>query len=123
VYREAFQHVLDAVLPSRVVWTDAPLSTEVSVTRQAGGGGQPERWLVHVINFSATRGTPKHPVLHEDPIPLTDVTIRLRAPAKFSACRAIVAEKALPVRAVVGGCAEVTVPRVPIHEVVSFEVG
>ncbi|HPA17757.1 MAG TPA: hypothetical protein PLU30_08410 [Verrucomicrobiae bacterium] len=123
VYREAFRHVLDAVLPSRVVWTDAPLSTEVSVTRQARGEGRPERWLVHVINFSATRGTPKHPVLHEDPIPLADVTIQLRAPAKFSVSRAIVAGKTLPVRAVAGGGAEVTVPRVPIHEIVSFEVG
>lgn len=123
VYREAFRHILDAVLPRRLVWTDAPLSTEVSVTRQAAAGGRPERWLAHIINFSATRGTPKHPVLHEDPIPLTDVTIRLRAPAKFAVAKAVIAGKELPLRAAPDGGAEVTVPRVPIHEIVSFEVG
>ena len=123
VYREAFRHVLGAVLPRRLVWTDAPLSTEVSLTRQAAGGGRPERWLAHVINFSATRGTPKHPVLHEDPIPLVDVTVRLGAPAQFARARAVVSGQALPMRAAPGGGVEVTVPRVPIHEIVSFEVG
>lgn len=114
--------MLDAVLPRRMVWTDAPLSTEISVTRQAAGDGRSERWLAHIINFSAGRGTPKHPVLHEDPIPLTDVTLRLRAPARFTAARAVVAGKDLALRVAPDGVAEVTVPRVPIHEIVSFEV-
>lgn len=95
VYRKAFQHVLKTLLPNPLVQTNAPASTEVTVTRQKG------RYLVHIVNFSAMRRTPAHPDLYEEPVPLTDVTVRLNLRVKHP---------------------ERTVPKVAVHEIVAFEM-
>jgi hypothetical protein len=114
VYRSAFGHVLRQVLPEQLVVTDAPVSTEVQVTYQKG------RYLVHIVNWSANRGTPKHPTFFEEPSPLTEVRVGLRLPLRSRGARAVVAGRELPVRSS-QGVVEVTVPRVHIHEIVSFE--
>jgi hypothetical protein len=49
------------------------------------------------------------------------VTIRLNLPLNVSVARAVVAGLDLPVRRATGGGVEALVPRVAIHEVVSFE--
>ena len=54
----------------RLVETNAPISTEVTVTHQQAQDDRPERWMVHVVNFSANRRTPEHTDYLEDPIPL-----------------------------------------------------
>lgn len=120
VYRNAFQHVLKGLLPAPVVESNAPLSTEITVTRQPARGNRKERYLVHVVNFSALRKGPKHPEFHEDPIPLTNIRVRLNAGRTFNSARAAVAAAPLTIRSTPQG-AEVTLARVPIHEIVCFE--
>ncbi len=117
IYRAAFEHLLGEVLPQRLVRSSAPLSTEITVTQQSAQ----KRFLVHVINYSPVRKAPPHPEFHEDPVPLTDVTVRLNLPLKVAAARALVAGDKLRVRAGQGGV-EVTLARVPISEVVCFDV-
>jgi hypothetical protein len=77
IYRAIFAQLLDAVLPVRLTSTNAPLSTEVTVTHQVEQGDRPERWMVHVVNFSPNRRGPEHPEYIEDPIPLHDVEVNL----------------------------------------------
>ena len=78
--------------------------------------------MVHIVNFSPVRRTPKHTDFHDDPIPLANVTVRVNLPLKVSTCRALYAGKDLRVRRVAGGGVDFLVPRVDIHEVVSLEV-
>lgn len=110
VYRQAFQHVARQLLPEPLIASDAPLSTELTVTRQA----RKKRWLVHIVNFSPLRRSPKHPDFYEDPIPLTNVTVRLRAACRSA--RAVVAGVDLPVR---NGM--VMVPRIGVHEIICWQ--
>jgi hypothetical protein len=123
-YRLAFQKALGEVLPVPLLQTDAHLSTELSLTHQAArpDAGRRERYLVHIVNFSPVRRTPKHTDFHDDPIPLTDVTVRVNLPLKASTARALYAGKDLPVRRVAGGGVEFLVPRVDVHEVVCLEL-
>lgn len=121
IYRQAFQKLLHEVLPTRLIQTDAPLCAEFTVTHQAADTRRKARYMVHIVNYSPVRGTPRHQVFHEDPVPLINVTVRLNLPVKASAARAVVAGLDLPVRRASGGGVEVLVPRVTIHEVVSFE--
>jgi hypothetical protein len=116
VYRAAFEKLLGEVLPQRLLKTNAPLSTEVTVTHQAAQ----KRYLVHVINYSPVRKAPPHPEFHEDPIALTDVTVRLNLPLKVTAARALIAGEKLRVRADRGGVA-VSLARVPVSEVICLE--
>jgi hypothetical protein len=123
-YRQAFQKALGDVLPVPLLQTDAHLSTELSLTHQAAkpDAGRRERYMVHIVNFSPVRRTPKHTDFHDDPIPLTDVTVRVNLPLKVSTPRALYAGKDLPVRRAAGGGVEFLVPRVDIHEVVCLEL-
>ncbi|MGQ9904758.1 MAG: hypothetical protein ACUVRU_10660 [Anaerolineae bacterium] len=121
VYRAAFQEALRRLLPAPLVETSAPMSSEVTVTQQDADASHGERWMVHIVNFSALRHTPKHPPFHDDPIALTDVQVRLNLPLAVKTARAVVAGIDLPAEQVDGGV-RVTVPRVPVHEIVCFEV-
>ena len=123
-YRQAFQKALGEVLPAPLIQTDAHLTTELSLTHQAAkpDAGRRERYMVHIVNFSPVRRTPKHTDFHDDPIPLTDVTVRVNLPLKVSTARALYAGKDLPVRRAAGGGVEFLVPRVDIHEVVCLEL-
>ncbi len=117
VYRAAFEKVLGEVLPQRLISSNAPLSTEITLTQQAAQ----KRYLIHVINYSPVRKAPPHPEFHEDPIALTDATVRLNLPLKVAAARALIAGEKLRVRAERGGV-EVTLARVPVSEVICLEV-
>jgi hypothetical protein len=120
VYRQAFQKALAEVLPTPLIQTDAHLSTELSLTHQAAdpGRGRKERYLVHIVNYSPVRRTPRHTDFHDDPVPLRDVTVCINLPLRVSRATALYAGKDLPVRRTAGGGVEIVVPRVPIHEVV-----
>ncbi len=124
IYRAAFDYLVKELLPVRLVDADAPLSTEITVTHQLADAAErrPERYLVHLVNWSANRKAPPHPEVFESPTPLADVRVRLNLPLKIKAARAVTAGSKLRVRAVPGGV-EVVVPRVYIHEIVSLEVG
>jgi hypothetical protein len=123
-YRQAFQKALGEVLPAPLIQTDAHLSTELSLTHQAArpDAERRERYMVHIVNFSPVRRTPKHTDFHDDPIPLTDVTVRVNLPLKASTAKALYAGKDLPVRRAASGGVEFLVPRVDIHEVLCLEL-
>jgi hypothetical protein len=74
VYRKLFQHMLAALLPERLITTNAPASAEVTVLEQKAR----KRHIVHVVNWSALRGSPAHPVFHEEPVPLHNIEVTLR---------------------------------------------
>lgn len=124
IYRQAFQKLLGELLRPPLLQTDAPLSTEVTLTHQAARPRpkRKERYLVHIVNFSPARRTPKHTEYYEDPIPLTNVRVRVNLPLNVSTARALYAGKNLPVRRAAGGGVEFLVPRVDIHEVVCLEL-
>jgi hypothetical protein len=124
IYRRAFQKALSEVLPAPLIRSDAHLTTELSLTHQSAkpNAGRKERYMVHIVNFSPVRRTPKHTDFHDDPIPLTDVTVRVNLPLEVSTAKALYARKDLPVRRVASGGVEFLVPRVEIHEVVSLEL-
>jgi hypothetical protein len=99
------------------------LSTELSLTHQAAkpSVGRKDRYLVHIVNYSPVRKTPKHTDFYDDPIPLSNVTVRLNLPLKGLKAKAVNTGQELAVRRAAGGGVEVLVPRVDIHEVVCFE--
>ncbi len=123
IYREAFRKLLNGLRPTPLIQTDAHASTALSLTHQAAKPeiGRNERYLVHIINYSPVRKTPKHTDFYEDPVPLRDVTVRLNLPLKNAKARALDGGHEIPVRRTSGGGAEVIVPRVNVHELVCFE--
>jgi hypothetical protein len=124
IYRQAFQKVLSEVLPVPLLKSDAHLSTELSLTHQAPNpaAARKERYLVHIVNYSPVRKTPKHTDFYDDPVPLNNVTVRVNLPLTVSTAKALYADQPLPVRRDAGGGVEVLVPRINIHEVVCFEL-
>jgi hypothetical protein len=121
IYRELFQRVLRALLPDPLIQSDAPLSTELAMTHQAANDAHGERCLVHVINWSPARQSPRHPTFYEDPIPLTDVTVRVNLPSAATKARAVIAGVDLPIEHNDDGSVAVTLARVPISEIICFE--
>jgi hypothetical protein len=91
VYRQAFQKALAEVLPTPLIQSDAHLTTELSLTHQAARpkAGRNERYMVHLVNFSPVRRTPKHTDFHDDRIPLTNVTVRVNLPLAASKAKAL----------------------------------
>ena len=123
-YRAAFQKALSAVYTSPLIQTDAHLATELSLTHQAPtpSAGSKERYMVHIVNYSPVRRTPKHTDFHDDPIPLANVTVRVNLPLSVKVAKALYAGQDLPVRRAAHGAVEFIVPRVDIHEVISLEL-
>lgn len=120
IYRELFRRVVGAVLPHTLVKTSAPLSAEVTVTHQAAAADRPERWMVHVVNFSPVRRSPDHCEYLEDPTPLHDVRIALYADCTIARAYTAADGAALLLRPIAGGY-EVTLPRVTFGEIAVFE--
>ena len=56
--------------------------------------------MVHIVNYSPVRRTPKHTDFHDDPIPLTNLTVRINLPLRVSTATALYAGQELPVRRV-----------------------
>lgn len=122
IYRNSFEKILRDVLGSRLIETDAPLSTEITVTHQQAGNGRKERYMVHLVNWSTVRRSPAHPEFHEDPVPLTDIRFRLNIPLEKFSAKAVVNDNRIEVTSMKNGV-EVTIPRIPIHEIISFDRG
>jgi len=78
--------------------------------------------MAHIVNFSQSRRTAGHPDFYDDPIPLTQVKVRLNLPLKNVRARAVEDGSTLEIKRTPGGGVEVVVPRVPIHEIVCFEL-
>jgi hypothetical protein len=77
-YRVVFGKLLDAVLPERLVRSDAPHCAEISLTQQITDKG--ERFLVHVVNGATGRRWGERFERFEDPITLSDIRISLDLP-------------------------------------------
>lgn len=120
IYREIFARLVRSVLSEPLVETNAPISTEVTVTQQAAASDRPERWLVHVVNFSPSRRGPEHCEYHEDPIPLRDVRIALHVDRSFQRAYTAANTAPLALHQLDNGW-EVTVSRVTSGAVVVFE--
>lgn len=123
IYRSAFDKILREVLPSRLIESNAPLSTELTVTHQAPDkdSGRKERYMVHIINWSATRKTPPHPDMYDDPIELTNISLRINIPLSDFSVKTAISGINLQPKAVNDGI-EVIIPRILIHEIVCFEL-
>lgn len=76
VYRALFRHMLKALLPAPLVESNAPGHAEITLMRQAARN----RYILHVVNWSALRTAPGHPPFHEEPAPLRDVEVTVRLP-------------------------------------------
>jgi hypothetical protein len=120
IYLEVFRRLVLSVLLEPLIETNAPISAEVTVTNQRAEGECPERWLVHIVNFSPNRRSPQHCEYLEDPIPLNDVRFVLRVEDPI--VRAYVASDgtSLPLRKLDDGW-EVVVPRVECGAIAVFE--
>ena len=122
VYREAFKKVLDKVYPQRMLETDAPFNTELTVTYQAENKerNRSERYMVHLINWSPSRRSPVHPEVHEAPVSLHDVRINLNIPLNNSIARAVISGQELPLKQS-GNGVELVIPEVLVHEIICIE--
>jgi len=123
IYREAFSKLVKAVLPNRLVETNAQLNAEITITWQSENRElkRPERYLVHIINWSSTRKTPAHPEVHEDTVPLYNVKVKLNIPLKNLKAKTAISGVTLPVTITDNGV-EVIVPKIGINEIVYFEI-
>lgn len=120
IYREVFQRLVRAVLPEPLVRTNAPISSEVSVTHQQGGADHPARWMVHLVNFSANRRAPEHLEYYEDPVPLHDVYVELALDAPVTRAYTAADGADVPLRQTDHGW-RVEVPRVDVSAIVVLE--
>lgn len=123
-YGEAFRQLLRRILPAPLVESNAPLTTEITLTHQTAhqGRGRPERYMVHLVNFQPSRSSARSPDFFDDPVALTDITVRVNLPLQKARARAVDADLELEVRPAPNGGVEVTVPRVAIHEIVALEL-
>lgn len=113
-FRGVVGRCLDLLLPERTLETDAPATAEVSLMRQG------DRDIVHVINYAASRRSPAHVEVLEEPVPLRDVTVRLRRTATTTMVRLVHAATTLAFDAE-DGSVRVNVPRIDAHELIVFE--
>jgi hypothetical protein len=115
-FRELVGHCLNRLLPDRIIVTDAPASTEVSLLYQANEG----RYIVHLVNYSPQRRSPGHVETLEKPIPLHDISVALQVKKTTERVYLAPSGVALP-SSVSSGAVTVTVPRIDSHAVVVFE--
>lgn len=113
IYRKVVGHALDLLLPQRLLITDAPPTTEATVTRQGN------RHIVHLVNYQPNRRG-AHVEVIEEVVPLRDVKIGVRMEHAPSKVYTAPNETALPVE-FAEGRATVTVPIVREHAMVVFE--
>ncbi len=113
VYRRLVGNALDLLLPQRMVTTDAPATTEVTVTRQE------DRSMVHLVSYHAGRRG-AHVEVIEDVVPLREVKLSLRLPRAPS--KAYTAPDRQPLAVdYFEGAARVVIPEVREHAIVVFE--
>jgi hypothetical protein len=123
VYRAVFQRLLGEVLPLRLIETNAPLNAELTLTYQPASKetGRSERYMVHIINWSPSRKTPPPPEVHEDPVALTNVRVKLNIPLRNVTVKTAVSGNKLQYHSSDNGI-DVTIPRILVHEIVCFEM-
>jgi hypothetical protein len=113
-FRALVGRCLDLLLPERIIETDAPATAEVWLMRQGN------RDVVHVVNYHAARRAPAHVEALEEPVPLRDVTLRLRRTVATTSVKLVRANSSLSFDAL-DGAISVTVPGIDAHELIVFE--
>lgn len=117
-HRELIGHLLDIIAGDRIVTTDAPATATIAVHAQPADEG--ERLVVHVVNYHSQRNASGRVESLGEPIPLHDVSLRIRRRTSTSAVRAVFAGTEL-VHHIDGDYLDVVVPRVEVHEIVVIE--
>jgi hypothetical protein len=113
IYRRVVGNMLDLLLPRRLLTTNAPSSTEVTVTRQG------DRHIVHLVNYQPNRRG-GHVEVIEEVVPMRDVKVGLRLSNAPTAVYTAPDRKPLQAD-YYEGVATVTVPEVREHGMVVFE--
>ncbi|HYE07389.1 MAG TPA: alpha-L-fucosidase [Planctomycetota bacterium] len=80
-YRELLRHLIERLLPDQLLRVDGPVGVETSVMRQPASGERRQRTIVHVLWYPADRRAPNIDLI-EDVVPLHDVGVSLRHPAR-----------------------------------------
>jgi hypothetical protein len=114
-HRQLIGRLIDLVVPTPLVRTDAPATATVTVTSQPG------RLVVHVVNLHAQRRTPRWTESLAEPVPLRDLSLAIRIGEAVHSVRTVYADQTLDHRAA-DGYVTVTVPRVDVHELVVFDL-
>jgi hypothetical protein len=113
-FRALVGRCLDLLLPEPLVRTDAPATAEVALMHQG------KRQIVHIVNYHASRRAPAHVEALEAPVPLRDITLRLRREAPTGRVLLAHSSTELPF-AIEPGAVRVIVPRVDTDTMVVFE--
>jgi len=110
------------VYPQRMLETDAPFNTELTVTYQPEDKElkRSERYIVHLINWSPSRKSPVHPEVHEAPVALHDIHVQLNIPLKNSIAKAVISGQELSVKQSGTGL-EIVIPKILAHEIICIE--
>jgi len=110
-FRALVGRLLAQLLPVPLVETDAPATAEVALMQQEG------RWILHVVNYHASRRATPHVEALESPVPLHQVAIAVRVP--FPVSRALLAHAGETVPFTVqNGVVSLVIPRVEVFEMV-----
>ena len=116
-FRALVGKCLDVLLPAKLLETDAPPTCEVTVMRQKTEQG--ERHIVHLVNYSPQRRATGHVEVLDAPIPVHDITIRLRLPDGANAAFLALTGESLSLTRE-GDVVTVRVPRLEAHAMVIF---
>lgn len=112
-YRLLVKNCIDLLLPDRLVRTNAPATTEVTVTKQG------KRRMVHLVNYHPSRRG-NHIEVLEEVVPLRDVEISLRSKGRPKSVYLAPKKESLPYK-FSQGRVNCTVPVVKESAVVVFE--
>ncbi len=115
-FREVVGRCLDRLLPTRIVSTTAPPTTEVSLLHQEAE----QRYILHLVNYHPQRRATGHVEVLEAPIPLHDVRVTLRVPESIQRAFLAPSGAELPLMPQ-GDTVTVVVPHVAAHAVIVFE--
>lgn len=121
VYREVMRNLLRTLLPQRLVQSNAPLSSEISLTYQAATTNHPARYMIHVVNFSPNRRATPHMEYLEDPIPLHDITVTVGLDHSINRAYLAPTGEALTLSGSVGAW-HVTIPSITYGAIVVLEI-
>jgi len=113
-YKNIVENCIRTVLPERLVRTDAPPSSEVSLTRQGS------RILVHVVNFQPQRRG-KNVEYIEEAYPVRNISLEVRTQTRPKSVYLAPSKTQLDFK-YEEGCASCIVPEVSTHQIVVFQM-
>ena len=116
IYKQVIAALIGSLLPEPLLRVEGPSTIEATVLRQEAGGER--RLVVHLLHYVPQRRTPTLDLV-EDVIPLYDVGLAVKAPARPARAYMAPQETDLPLQWD-GTYAAIRVPRVDGHQIVCF---